>query len=311
MKRHLLIAALWGCPVPAAAQSASDTKAAANALFDEGKRLIAAGDVDHACAKFEASMQLVDQLGVRLNVADCHERQGRTATAWAEFSEAASQAGKRGDARAAYARQRAEALEPRLTKLAISVPPANRPPGLVVRRDGVVVPSEAFGTPLPVDPGSHTITASATGDQTWSTRIEARKSGEVIAVEVPRLIAMRRIDEPDPRSRRRLLGLGVGAGGIALVGGAVALGLEARSKWGSVGAHCDANQVCDAEGVSINHRARLYGNAGTIVGGVGLAALIAGTVLYVTAPAARSVIEHARVQVHEDSSVQIGFGGRF
>jgi hypothetical protein len=311
MNRHLLIAALWLCPVAAAAQSNSDTKAAANALFDEGKRLIAAGDLEQACAKFEASMQLVDQLGVRLNLADCHERQGRTATAWAEFSEAASQADKRGDPRVAYARQRAEALEPRLTKLAISVPPANRPPGLVVRRDNVVVPSEAFGTPLPVDPGSHTITASATGDRPWSTRVESKIPGEVITVEVPHLVAMRAIDEPAPRSQRRVLGVGLGVGGIALIGAAVGLGLEARSKWGSVGAHCDANHLCDAEGVSINHRARLYGNAGTIVGGVGIAALIAGTVLYVTTPAARPVIEHARVEVHEDASVQIGFGGRF
>jgi hypothetical protein len=312
MHRHLILAALWLCPGLAVAQNATDTKAAANALFDEGKRLIAAGDVDRACAKFEASMQLVDQLGVRLNLADCHERQGRTATAWAEFSEAASQAGKRGDTRAAYAHQRAEALEPRLTKLAISVPAANRPPGLVVRRDSVVVPSEAFGTPLPVDPGSHTITASATGDQPWSTQIEASKPGEVITVEVPRLIAMQRSDEPDPQRRQRhVLGVGVGAGGVVLVGVAVGLGFAARSKWGTVGAHCDASHICDAEGVSINHQARLLGNISTIVGGVGVAALVAGTVLYVTAPAARPVIEHARIEVHADSGVQIGFGGRF
>lgn len=311
MNRHLVIAALWLCPVLAAAQSASDTKAAANALFDEGKRLIAAGDVAHACAKFEASLQLIDQLGVRLNLADCHERQGRTATAWAEFSEAASQADKRGDDRAAYARQRADALEPRLTRLVISVATANRLPGLVVRRDNVVVPSEAFGTPLPVDPGGHTITASATGDQTWSTRVESRMPGEVVVVAVPRLIAMRPVEEPDPRRGRRLLGLGVGAGGIGLVGAAVALGLEARSTWASVGTHCDATHLCDAEGVSINHRARLFGNAATIAGGVGLAAVIAGTVLYVTAPAARSVVEHARVEVHDDASVLIGFGGRY
>jgi hypothetical protein len=180
----------------------------------------------------------------------------------------------------------------------------------VVRRDNVVVPSEAFGTPLPIDPGSHTITASV-GDRTWLTRIEARKPGEVITVEVPGLLAMRRIEEPDPRRGRRLLGLGVGAAGIGLVGAAVALGLEARSTWASVGAHCDATHLCDAEGVSINHRARLFGNAGTIAGGVGLAALIAGTVLYVTAPAARSVVEHARVEVRADGSVQIGFAGRY
>jgi hypothetical protein len=310
MHRHLLIAALWMCPVLAAAQSPTDTKAAANALFEEAKRLSAAGDLDQACAKFEASLQLLDQLGVRLNVADCHERQGRTATAWAEFSEAASQADRRGDARGAFARQRAEALQPRLTRLVISVPPANRPPGLVVRRDNVVVPSEAFGTPLPVDPGGHTVTAEATGNRPWSTRVDAAKPGEVVAVEVPPWVAMAATVEPDPRHQRQVWGIAVGAGGIGLLGVAVVLGLEARSKWGSVGAHCDANHLCDAQGVSINHRARLYGNAGTIVGSVGLAALIAGAALYVTAPAARSVLEHARVEVGDDARVQIGFGGR-
>lgn len=310
MHRLLLIALVWLCPVLAAAQAPSDTKAAANALFEEAKRLIAAGDVDGACAKFEASLQLLDQFGVRLNVADCHERQGRTATAWAEFSEAASQADKRGDARGAYARQRAEALEPRLTRLAIAVRPANRPPGLVVRRDSVVVPSEAFGTPLPVDPGSHTITASATGTQPWSTRIDARKPGEVITIEVPHLAAVPLAAAPAPSSRRRL-GLGIGGAGLGLLGVAAVLGLEARSKWGSVGAHCDASHLCDAEGVSINHRARLYGNLGTVAGGVGLAAVVAGTVLYVAAPAARPVVEHARVEVRGDASVQIGYAGRF
>jgi serine/threonine-protein kinase len=189
-----------------------------------------------------------------------------------------------------------------------------------VRRDGVVVPSEAFGTPLPVDPGSYTIEASATGYRTWSTRIEVRKPGEVILVAVPRLVAVPAATshdpvpaaaDHDPPHRRRLLGLGVGAGGVALVGLAVGFGLEARSKWGSVGMHCDANHLCDAEGVSINHDARLFGNAGTIVGGIGLAALITGAVLYVTAPAARPIIEHARVEVSENARVQIGFGGRF
>jgi hypothetical protein len=311
MDRHLLVTVVWLCPALAAAQNTSDTKAAANALFEEGKRLITAGDIDHACVKFEASLQLLDQLGVRLNLADCHERQGRMATAWAEFFEAASQADRRRDDRAAYARQRAEALTPRLTKLAISVLPANQPPALAVQRDGVVVPSEAFGTPLPVDPGSYTIAASASGYLPWSTRIDASKPGEIITVEVPRLVAAPASAEPDPQHRRPLVGLGVGAGGVALVGLAVVLGLEARSKWGSVGMHCDADHLCDAEGVSINHDARLLGNAGTIVGGVGLAALITGTVLYVTAPAARPIIEHARLDIYENSRVQIGFGGRF
>ena len=175
-------------------------------------------------------MQLLDQLGVRLNLADCHERQGRTATAWAEFREAASRAGKRHDARAAYASQRAEALGPRLAKLEISVPAANQVPGLAVRRDSAVMPREAFGTPLPVDPGSYTITALATGHVAWSTRVAVNKSGEVVTVEVPRLVAAPAIAEGNPQHGRHLLGLGVGAGGVAAIGIGVVLGLEARSK---------------------------------------------------------------------------------
>src|SRR5258708_4033668 len=125
MVRHALVAIFWLCPALAAAQNA-ENKAAADALFDEGKRLLTAGDVERACAKLEASLQVLDELGVRLNLADCHERQGRTATAWAEFRAAASQADKRGDSRSAYARQRTDALTPRLMKLQISVPVANQ-----------------------------------------------------------------------------------------------------------------------------------------------------------------------------------------
>jgi hypothetical protein len=114
------------------------------------------GDVDLACPTFEASLKILDRLGVRLNLADCHERQGLTASAWAEFREAASWADKHSDARAAYARQRANALTSRLVKLQVSVPPTNQLPGLAVRRDGVAVPREAFGSPFPVNPGSYT-----------------------------------------------------------------------------------------------------------------------------------------------------------
>ena len=335
MVRHALVATLSLFPALAAAQNTADTQAAADALFDEGKRLLVAGDVEHACPKFEASLQLFDQLGVRLNLADCHERQGRTATAWAEFREAASQADKRGDARAAYARQRVDALTPRLVKLQLSVSPANQLPGLTVRRDGAAVPSEVFGSALPVNPGSYTIDASAPGYLAWSTRVDVKKSGEVVTVEVPRLVAAPAKIEPpkpaarneavpvataqadtkpaivDPRHHRHLLGIGVGAGGVAAIGVGIALGLEARSKWNSVGMHCDANHVCDATGISINHSARSFGNAGTIAGGVGVAALITGAVLYVTAPAARPVIEHAHLEADKNTGVRLGFEAQF
>jgi tetratricopeptide (TPR) repeat protein len=200
MVRHAFVAILWLCPALAAAQSASDTNTHADKLFKDGLNQRNAGDVDHACPMFEDSLKLLDRPNVRLNLADCYERQGRTASARDEFLRAAQQADARGNAdRAAYARKRAKALEPKLAKLAklaISVPPASRLPGLAVQRDGVAVPSKEFGRPLPVDPGSHTVEASAPGYQTWSTQVDVTKPGEAVPVQVPRLTPMPAKDEP-------------------------------------------------------------------------------------------------------------------
>jgi hypothetical protein len=310
-----LIAAILLASAVAHAQPSSESKAAADTLFDEGKKLLAAGDVAHACPKFEASLKLVDQLGVRMNLADCYEKAGRTASAWAEFREAASQATKRGDARAKFATDRADALAPTLVKLQVDVPQTSRVPGLVVRRNGGAIPAEVYDSATPVDPGTYRIDASADGFKTWTQSVEVSKPGQTSTIEVPKLEANPEAPKPPPvvtkpevneepvvsspetiakRHRRHVLGIGIGAGGLAAIGIGIGLGLEARSKWNSVGPHCDANHVCDSTGTQINHDARLYGNIGTgfaIAGGVAIAA---GAVLYLTAP---SVVEHANVEV--------------
>lgn len=321
MIRQIFFVVLWMSPMVAAAQSESEAKVAANALFDEGKRLLADGAIEQACPKFEASLKLLDQLGVRLNLADCYEQLGKTATAWTEFREAESRATKRRDARAAYARQRTDALAPRLVKLNISVLPANQLAGLTVRRDGAEIPVEAFGTALPINPGSYTIEASAPGFRTWSTLIDATQPGEIVAVEIPRLgetpvaAKVERANKSQPldhgaQRKRRRLALLIGGGGVVALGAGVGLGFVAKSKWDSASAHCNENDLCDAEGAEINRKARRYGTIGTVVGGVGVAAMITGAVLYVTAPAARPVLEHAYLDAGGDSA-GFGFRGQF
>ncbi len=320
----IAIAVLCMHPRLAAAQSESEAKVAANALFDEGKRLLAGGDVERACPKFEASLRLLDQLGVRLNLADCYERLGKTASAWTEFRESESRAAKRQDSRAAYARQRAEALTSQLVKLKVSVLPAYQVAGLTVRRDGVDLPTEALGTPLPVNPGSYTLEASAPGFRPWSTRVDAKRPGQIVAVDLPPLEALpveavavsadqahgrERVDDGPQRKRRRLA-LMIGAGGLVALGASVGLGLKAKSTWDSADAHCDDRNVCDDEGAELNREARLYGDIGTVVGGVGVAALITGTIFYLTAPSARPVLDHAYLNVAGDSAA-LGLAGRF
>src|SRR6476620_10990144 len=85
LTRALLSAALLALPSVSAAQSASD-KAAAEALFDEGVTLLKQGKLQ------EASQRIDPGIGTLLYLAETYEKLGRTASAWATFREAASQA---------------------------------------------------------------------------------------------------------------------------------------------------------------------------------------------------------------------------
>jgi thioredoxin-like negative regulator of GroEL len=95
-------------------------RAAAEALFNQGRDLMTAGKFVEACPKFEASQQLDPGLGTMLNLAECYEKTGRTASAWAEYREAIPLARAAGSkARQDLAVERAKALEERLSTLTI------------------------------------------------------------------------------------------------------------------------------------------------------------------------------------------------
>jgi len=145
--------------------------AAAQTLFYEARNLMKAGKFSEACPKLEESLRLDEGIGTRFNLADCEEHLGRVATAWAGFLEVA------GKARASHqpdrekiARDRAAKIEPRLPKLVVDVEGA--PQGMEVKRDGVIVGHAAWGTAIPVDPGQHTIVATAPGKQAWETNVQ-------------------------------------------------------------------------------------------------------------------------------------------
>lgn len=283
------------------AQSAAD-KAAADALFLEGKRLISAGDAEAACPKFEASLGKLAQLGTQLALASCYEKLGKTASAWGAFRAAASTARKAWDVqRQRFAEQHADALEPRLSRLVIKVEPGYRIDGLAVKRDGAEVMPAELGSPVPVDPGEHTIEAHAPGWSPWSHQVSVTMPGTVEVI-VPALgKAPVKVEEPAPapppvvapgpdpdreraRRTRRTLAYGIGAGGVALVGTSLILGAVASSRWSDAQAHCRDN-LCDPTGVDLAGGARSMGHASTALFVVGTAAVATGIYLFVTAPA--------------------------
>src|SRR5690349_15880908 len=55
--------------------------AAAEALYRRGRELLSAGNWAEACAKFDASMALNPAASTMLNIARCHEHEGKIAQA--------------------------------------------------------------------------------------------------------------------------------------------------------------------------------------------------------------------------------------
>jgi hypothetical protein len=170
----------------ARAQTA-EQKAIAENLFEEGRALLVKADYAAACPKLSESQRIDPSIGTGLYLGACYEKSGKTASAWATFKEAQELAERQGDAkRAQLAQQRAAALEPQLARITIVVPPDARPPGLVVKRDGIEIMQPIWGSAVPVDPGTHVIEASAPLRLPFRREVNA-ESGAVINIDVPKL----------------------------------------------------------------------------------------------------------------------------
>src|SRR5690349_10947186 len=100
----------------ALAEPTAAERSLAAALFDQGRTLMGEGKVDEACVKLAESQRLDPGGGTLLNLALCHEKQGKIATAWTEFREARATAKKdnRPDREAAADNEIAK-LEPMLS----------------------------------------------------------------------------------------------------------------------------------------------------------------------------------------------------
>jgi hypothetical protein len=303
-----IAAALVVALAPALAHAApTDAAAQAELLFDQGKKLLESGNVAAACPKFSESARLDPGVGVALFLGDCYQRDGKTASAWAAFRDAEQLATKQGDkGRERIAHERATLLESKLVKLVIAAKDAVA--GLVVKRDGLVIGVPSLGVEVPVDPGSHTVEASAPGLQTWSTTTVVAAGTKVTRVEIPVLAPLPSVvahddtkdkpvtlppeEEADPGQTRRTIGLTVGAVGVVGLVTSIVVGLSARSAYDESNAdgHCSADNACDATGLSRRDDAFSRGTIATVVGGIGAAALVAGAVLYFTAPSRSSSV---------------------
>jgi hypothetical protein len=296
----LLVAS--ACARAAHAQGRPD-EASAQKLFDEGRALLAQGRFADACPKFAASEQLAPSGGTLLNLADCYEKNGQLASAWAKFHEVGERAHRAGRADVEQmARDRVKQIEARLSTLTIVVPKEVDADGLQVRRDGEAVPRAAWGTALPVDGGAHGIEVTAPGKRARTLTANVAPSGDRSTLTIPPLedapgASTPAVDATRPASPeqpatggglhgRAVLGLVVGGAGVAALGVGAAFGLVAISKNNDAASHCPASPRCnDPQGVTLTNDAKSAAAGSTVAFAAGGALLAGGVVLFLTAPA--------------------------
>lgn len=182
----------------AAAQAASTDRVVARSLFDDARALMEQGKTPEACAKFAESQRLDPRGGTLLNLAVCHEKEGKTATAWVEFRDAVAMARKedRSD-REKVAKRHLKDLEPRLSRLEVRLAAGAQTDGLELRLDGGVIGTATIGAPIPVDPGEHKLAATAPGRTSWESTVVVGPDADRKVIEVPAL-AMPETARPEP-----------------------------------------------------------------------------------------------------------------
>lgn len=307
----------------------ADEIADAEALFNQAKELRDAGNYEAACPMFEDSQRLDPQLGTLINIADCYEKLGKWATAWARYKAAIEIAEKRGDDRIHFVQEGKERVEPKVPKVVVAVSSAAEE--LTIERGGVTLSSTMYGVELPVDPGTVPVTISR-GDTVLETRQVEAREGEVARLELDlAAIAAAHPPPPDPEPAietvrvpaqpydptHRNIGIIVGAVGATAVLVAGGLEIAALVKKGQatepdscVGKFCSAAGLGDAES------AKTFAEAGQWLGIGGLVTLAVGATIFFTAPSepdevATQLVPWVDATPRGTAAGGLSLGGRF
>jgi len=333
-------------PTNAHAEAGAAQKAAAESLFDDGLKAMKSGHFAEACPKLEESERIDPAIGTLLYLGECYEKSGRTASAWATFREAASAAQAQGETeRTRVAAQRADRLQPSLSKLTLKVVPETAQiASLRVTRDNVVLAKALFGVAIPVDPGKYHIVASADGYQSHEADIEVLANADSKTLEIPALVASTappvaaagavpapnpgaeqasstappRNPEPDAASGGnglRTAAYVTGALGVVSLGVGTFFGVKAISKNNDAKDHCPGGNTCnDPAGESLTKDAKNAATVANITIGVGAAFVVAGVVLYLTSAPKGKPESSAHLELHPlvgRDLAGVGFGGVF
>ena len=314
----------------AQAEPTATQKATAETLFQRGVSLAESGRVADACTQFDASLQIDPTIGTLFRLADCYDRIGKTASAWALFAEA--QARSRATEQAARERMAAERvanLQLRLSRVSFSVPDSALP-GLELRMNDVVVPRASWGVEVPVDPGPQRLHLSAPGHRAWVSTITVETGPSTRQLTLPKLTpeTVKAAPSPQPPVASSAttkaadtgpypawLGYALGGVGLASVGVAGVLGYRAYDLNQQSLDECSrANaNACTRQGDSLRDDARGAGVLSTafaVAGGALLAGGVTLTLLHSSKQPSPTGAVQLSTRVSANSAL-FGLGGAF
>lgn len=310
----------------AAPPPSSEARAMAETLFFTARGLMEAGRYAEACQKFAESYRLDPAAGTLLNLAVCHEKEGKLASAWGEFKQALSDATKadRPD-REELAAEHIAAIEPELPFLTIEVAKEARVPGLEVVRNGSPLQTGAWGTELPVDPGTVEIIVRAPGYVTHTKKLNIeRKQHLSVTIEPlekakpppPPVAIVPALPPETGWTTSRTLGFALIGVGIVGLGAGSYFGVRAADDKSKSDDHCpllDGERRCNAAGSEKMNDAQRNAWISNIGIGVGVASVAVGTYLFITGARAERD-KHARIDWNVGggpTGVQASFLARF
>jgi hypothetical protein len=291
----------------AAAEPTAEELAAARQLFHEGRELEKKKEWEEAIKRFRrvGAVKMTPQ--VRYHIALCEEHLGRLVEAINGFelaAEEARRAGKGAEEVLTSAPKRAAALRKRVAAVRLKVSGTLRTSRVYV--DDRHVPPALFGTEIPLDPGAHAITVQRDGAVTFSKEINVAERGrEEVEITIEDPEAPPEPQDPPPVVEKppepppppppppppdpwpaRIPALVAGGVGIAALAGAgVFFGLR-EAAFSDVRETCeDETKACDPSTEERFEQGKTYTTVAAVLGGVGVAGLAAGGVLwFVLAP---------------------------
>jgi hypothetical protein len=276
----------------------ADDPAAGRAQLEAGYALKEQGRYAEAMPHLLESLRLYVELKTLTNLADCEEHLEKLVDAQKHWVQARERAAAEGnDKLRDAAASKLLTLEKRMPRLTLKLAPG-APPAVEVIRDGTALGPISLGLPLPTDPGDHTIVVRAKGHADAITHVGLADAEEQeVLVTVGPEVAEPALEEgqgvaavaPPHRAldTRHVVALATGsAGGASLIVGAI-FGIATITTWGNAEANCASGCPSNSAPQTERSHALTYATVSTTGFVAGSALVIAGAVLWLSAPSSQ------------------------